>query len=764
MKRLTTERFQFCLIICVVFLCLPLQITLAQKQITPRYSLILRGDSLFRTGNSKAADNTYKNILRIDAYDTLALQRLGRIAYIDEDWGKSKDFFGKILEKYETNSHAHYFMGIAYRESGKYKALLLRKLDWDKAKKHFEAVIEGDSLFRDVVFQYAILLRYRDKYEQALAMAHRQIRLKPELTAPQVKIFRIYRYFITHRDEKAIHRWAVQQQTDHARYAVGERWRRQGNLIQADSLFRDMLRDSVQMPRSPLWLSRVKIYTEQEQFIQADSCFWAAVDKINNPIDADLIMEDLKYLLNEKEWLLYLNLHTSSDLKVFIKNFWMKRNPMPAATWNVRLLEHYKRLIYSEKHYEYDGFRGWFMDPDPLSHLEYPLTRKLNNEYNDKGLIYIRHGEPNEREVTTGEDVPFNESWLYYKNPFHPQLTFHFIAGKPGNDWRFAPFVTHPAMLEDRLTWGNIYFQLLRADPLEFIQYQEEMAEMSRQSISHALTSDRHRWRRELKPLDIPLTYYTFRGEDGKTLTELSYAIPAPTDFKKEYKRLAEANISYEIGIAVFNREFSEIINKRDTVNLEFTRDSIFIDLNRFILVPDTYLVGFHIKPQNMDFLGGYKFRWGIDDYSGSELLISHIQLATDISPASDSSQFVKHGLKIIPNPSGRFSRENLLYSYLEIYNLTLNSDGRGQFSIEYRLTHTNPRRRGITNLFGLLGGVGTSSISIQSERESAAEFSVEYLALDVNNLQSGSYELNITIKDELSNENVSRQTNLFLY
>ena len=303
---------------------------------------------------------------------------------------------------------------------------------------------------------------------------------------------------------------------------------------------------------------------------------------------------------------------------------------------------------------------------------------------------------------------------------FIPSLTFHFITGKPGNDWRFAPYLTDPAILEDRLTWGNIYFQMLRADPLEFMQYREEMAEISRQSISHALTSDRHRWGRELKPLNIPLALHTFRGKDGNTLSELSYAIPAPTDFKEKSEKSAGANISYEIGVAIFDKQFSEMINKRDTVKLESLRDSKYIDLYRFTLVPDTYLVGFHIEPQDMDYLGGYKFRWAIEDYTSSKLAMSQIQLATDISPASDSSQFVKHGLKIIPNPSGRFSRDDLLYSYLEIYNLALNSNGRGQFSIEYQLTHTKPHKKGISNLFGLLGGGKPSSISIQSERETA--------------------------------------------
>ena len=58
---------------------------------------------------------------------------------------------------------------------------------------------------------------------------------------------------------------------------LGKEWRRQGKLDKADSLFKNLLKDSRQMSHSPIWLSRVKIYSDQEKFYQADSCFWAAV-------------------------------------------------------------------------------------------------------------------------------------------------------------------------------------------------------------------------------------------------------------------------------------------------------------------------------------------------------------------------------------------------------------------------------------------------------------------------------------------------------
>ncbi|UCF64103.1 MAG: GWxTD domain-containing protein [bacterium] len=730
---------------------------------TRRDSLLQKSDSLFRAGDFDKAKKSYENILKLNAYDTLALKQLGRIAFLGEDWGRLKEYCHKISEYDSGNLWAKYYLGIAYRETGKYKASLLRKRDWDKAQDYFDTTLEIDSLYEDILYQNALLLRYREKYPQALFLAHRQIELKPELTVPQVKIFRLYRYFVTYRDEQEIKEWAEQHSWKHAYYALGEKWRRQGEVDKADSLFQKLVQNPAELSTSPLLLSRVRIFTEKGQSKEADSCFWAAVNQIRNQADADLVMEDLKYLLTEEEWQLYLSLYTLSAIKKFMQTFWIKRNPLPANKWNVRLVEHYKRLIEAEKFYEYDGFRTWFMDPDPLNYLEYPPTLKLNEEFNDKGLIYIRHGKPNETAVTVGENIPVNESWLYYQSTFHPRMTFHFIVGKPGNDWRFAPFLTSPSMLEDRLTWGTIYYRLLRADPLEILQFQQEMADLSQASITLALTTDRHSWKEDLKPLDIPLAIHTFRGMNGNTLVELSYQVPPPGKFEK-IPHPEKENIRYDIGMVVINRNLNKIIQIHDSLRIPLSQDSAYLDLYRFTLLPDSYLVGFHVEPREVDYLGGYRFRVGIDDYADSTKHLSDIQLATEIRNASDSTKFVKNGLYIRPNPAARFPRESLMYSYVEVYHLTTNADGKSLFSIEYNLTHKNPKKKGFTNLFGLLGGNKSSSISILNERESWGEFSREYIALDVSDLQTGDYQLTITISDEMSGWKDERQTNLTLY
>jgi len=196
---------------CCLATNLPEQSSSAQRD-----SLIQRGDSLFRSGTFKEAKKYYENILKLNAFDTLALKKLGRIAFLMEDWGMLKEYCGKIVDYDKSHIWANYYLGIAYRETGKYKASLLRKRDWDKSQNFFNKVLERDSLYADVLYQNALLLRYRERYPQALFLAHRQIELKPELTVPQVKIFRLYRYFVTHRDEREIQNWTAQHPGIHS--------------------------------------------------------------------------------------------------------------------------------------------------------------------------------------------------------------------------------------------------------------------------------------------------------------------------------------------------------------------------------------------------------------------------------------------------------------------------------------------------------------------------------------------------------------------
>ncbi|MBD3291197.1 GWxTD domain-containing protein, partial [candidate division KSB1 bacterium] len=423
---------------------------------------VAAGDSLLQIGNLDEAKDKFKDALGKDKKNINARFGLGRIKIEEEEWADANDEFEKVLDIDPQNKLAHYYRGICYRENGKFKVLLQRKWEWNRSKKHFFAVMEQDSAFRDVLLQYAILLQYRHKFDKAIHTAHRQIRLRPDLVEPQIRIFRIYQYFIfqdVDRDlinlentlsSSEIIDWLEKQTYDHARFMIAEKYRSMDEYTQAVTVLNDMLQTPLSMPRQAIYLSLARIYYARLHAEKAESYFWRAVDEMDDDVEAGIVFQDVKYILTDQEYAEYQSSKTIEQKKAFFRHLWAKRNPTPIAAINYRLSEHYHRLLYAEENYTYRGFRSRFSQVDRMGYIHYPASYKLNEEFNDKGLIYIRHGKPDEQVVTQGRAVPVNESWMYYETATSPKMIFHFTPERESKYWRFTPIIENQQMIRER--------------------------------------------------------------------------------------------------------------------------------------------------------------------------------------------------------------------------------------------------------------------------------------------------------------------------
>jgi len=740
------------------FSLLPFAASFAQSIQSKIDSLQSVADSLLHQGKIVRAKPIYEAILKLDDNGLAARAALGKIAYQVEEWGEVKHHFSEIIDRDPDNAEAIYYRAIAYRESGKFKVLLQRKLDWDKSDRLFERLIEMDSLYHDVLFQCALLQRYRERYEQAIRLCHRQMKLKPALIEPHVQIFRFYRYLIVHRKSREALRWLESQQRDEAAYAIGELLRREDKLEQAEQHFLSLLNRPLHMPRQPIDLALARIHYEKKAVALAEKYFWTAVDAIHSEAEAALVFEDIKYILKSEELSAYRSLNTSSQYWDFFRKLWVSRDPTPAMTSNSRLAEHYRRLLYADRYYGYDGFRNWFNNPDKLSYLQFNSVYKMNEEYNDKGFIYIRHGQRDDWAATLGEEIAQNESWLYYQTESTPRMTFHFFLENTTQFWRLGPVVIDSQMLEDRFTWGSIYSRMARADPLERLALQNEMAEQSQQSIVSALATDRHTWEQKIDPLLIPYSGATFRGEAGKTLLEIYYAIPLNQLNLK--KQTDDNRIKLETGFSLHDGDWNVVSKREDSLFVPATKSMASIEIQRFQVEPDTYTVAFHVRQPETNILGGWKFKIHADDYAAAGLVMSEIELALNIEPASVRTKFSKHGLNITPHPASRFPTKKPMYLYFEIYGLTV-IEQRSEFSIEYTLTLLNNSSR---KFLGLFGRGGKSFIATRMDREGNGEMSVEYLAIDTSRMASGEYDLQVKATDKRTGESVVRSKKVTLF
>lgn len=736
--------------------CFLLQSSNANQSFATTDSLLASGDSLLAQNKLDGARNAFKAALKIDNSLSRAMAGLGKIAVAEEKWADAGDEFGKILDRDPGNIEANYFKAICYRENGKFKAFVLRRLDWDKSNKHFIKVLEKDSLFEDVVYQLALLKRYQESYQEAILLGQVQIRLRSELVEPQVKLFRFYRYFVAHTKKAEAINWLKQQPWLPARWAIAEKLRREGELTRADSVLMDLLNQPITMSWQPVYLTLSRIYYEQNFKNRAEYYYWRAINEIQNDVDASLVFEDIKYILTDQELASYQSLGSIDQKIDFFRTIWVSRDPTPAAATNYRLAEHYRRLIHAEKHYEFDGFRTWFNNPDKLGYLEFTKTYDLNEEFNDKGLIYIRHGQYDDWAITVAQDIASNESWLYYETQYTPKMVFHFLLENTTGYWRFSPIITSPQMLEDRLQFGTIYYQLLRATPLERLAYEQEMAAESKEAVSKGLSTDRHTWEKKIKLLETPFSMSTFRGKMGKTSLEIYNAFSL-SELADEKNAVV---IEVEKGVTIHNLAWQEIEKYHEKVSLQPKKSESILDSYRFEVTPDSYHVAFYLRPSDTDFLGGWKYEIRVPDYSSHQLLISDIQLATRIEPASQPGKFEKNGLIVVPNPTRLFALNKPVYIYFEIYNLQQDLAERTSFIIEYTITLLQGKKKG---LFGLFSAGDQSSITTQVERSGSGERSVEYLAIDVSQLKAGEYDLIVKVTDQLNGKIAVQQRNIAL-
>jgi GWxTD domain-containing protein len=108
------------------------------------------------------------------------------------------------------------------------------------------------------------------------------------------------------------------------------------------------------------------------------------------------------------------------------KDFWDSRDPDALNGGAERLREHYRRLDYAHRHYalvprehRYDSLRAF---------------APTGSRFDDRGRIYVRHGDPDARTSLAMAGLPPNESWVYHRP--HGDLLFNFAKPDSAQGYR----------------------------------------------------------------------------------------------------------------------------------------------------------------------------------------------------------------------------------------------------------------------------------------------------------------------------------------
>ncbi|MBA3259962.1 MAG: GWxTD domain-containing protein, partial [Gemmatimonadales bacterium] len=103
----------------------------------------------------------------------------------------------------------------------------------------------------------------------------------------------------------------------------------------------------------------------------------------------------------------------------YLQRFWTDRDRYEMRADGERLREHYRRLLHARRSFALTVSRRFYGPADAY--------RSGSEELDDRGVIYVRHGEPAERLRPFVFGLMPNESWRYTRA--EGDLLFHFSSG-----------------------------------------------------------------------------------------------------------------------------------------------------------------------------------------------------------------------------------------------------------------------------------------------------------------------------------------------
>ena len=711
----------------------------AGAQTTAPDTLCARADSLLFHNNPAGAADLYEKILDEDETNSRALLGLGKARLMERDWGGAASAFADLLEADTANIESQYYLGVCHRELGTTKASLLRKWEWNTAEEFFQAVIDRDSLYRDVFYQLALLQRYRGKFPDAVALGHRQLDLTPDVEEARIGLFKLYKSFVTD-DRPAAIDWLRGQHTTIAEYFLAEALRRQGELDAAESSLRGLLYQSKFPLAQPVYLSLARIAVERGEPQAVEGYYLRAIDELLSPLGAKILFEDIKYLLSDSELAEYLSLATVRQMAAFFRGFWAVRNPS-ATSGNARISEHYRRLVRAEQDFEYTGFRTEFTNPDRMKYLRFPAAYFLNEEYNDKGLIFIRHGQPDNILRSLGSTEGSSESWLYESTGESPRRIFHFFNAK-GNVWRLSPYPQDPSMIANLATWDPRFADLASQNTAREMKIRDELIAEEQTAVEEALATDNHTWTREVVIFTVSHSIEAFRSTEGRALLDISYAIPLSAIARQVASE--RTSVPTEIGIAIRDLEGRIGIVRADTVAfpIEERGLQVYTSLYRYRVPPGEYSIAMHVRPLGTNLYSSWNVRKTVPSFVGPDVTTSDVQF---LLPSTVPSALEFDGIKVAPNPYRQHPVDRPLYVYLQIYHLQRDQDSTSAYDVRFLAEPAAEQ-----------GSPGEVSSRHTQEIGSAIDISTEEFAalfkkLDISGLSPGRYTLIVSVTDRRS-------------
>lgn len=480
--------------------------------------------------------------------------------------------------------------------------------------------------------------------------------------------------------------------------------------------------------------------------------------------------EDLSWIADSAELTEFDGLPTPDARQHWLEQFWTRRDVVEARDVGERLAEHYRRWFYARHNFRLVS-----------RHRHYDITevyRTKQAEFDDRGVIYLRHGEPDKRAQficrgpldVDGEGCAANESWLYRRRG-ESDLIFHFAARDDVQDYKLiesladvfgfhravrAASLSDPeisALYQTRDQFGQLYSRVgnsQRAAGTELARDRQQ----GRRNITIGTTTDSYMQRFD-QPLDVVASEFVVgagahSGGDSGQVLHVVFAIPAD---RLEPQPAADG-VRYRLEFRVLISDSSErVVANLDTVRVFGARQA----LHR-----PSYLTGRLAIPVPA---GRYQYRLLVRSVDGGagDLLVEPLTVerlqpqrfaVSDLVVGREGSGLVwfsPAGDTVRLNPLQRFPEGSAVNLYYEIYGLAPGTSYHTVVRLE---------REGGRSVFGSIGRLfrgGRSPVLLEFDAPSTGSISRVQRGLELRDVSQGTYRLSVVISDPATGTSVTR-------
>ncbi|MFO7768829.1 MAG: tetratricopeptide repeat protein [bacterium] len=432
----------------------------------------------------------------------------------------------------------------------------------------------------------------------------------------------------------------------------------------------------------------------------------------------------------------------------FRGHYWEIRDPDPRTEVNERLLEHYIRVAYSRL--EFAG-NTWPWDA--------------------RGTFFIRYGEP---DLRIGYGRPYPEDLIDHDPEFNSRRRAleqeMGMLNVPGTKqagsgaWAFRE--------PERWVYLDRGIDISFEDPTQSGSFRlvgnRSRILMERMEERMPVLSEEEERIGILDPLDSALT---FRGPEGTTRLEYAYAL-----LPDEFGPLRSATGAYavlDVFMQLYTPEWIPVAGAADTSRrveivpqVRIRGLPLFVDGTRMSVEPGSYVLTTMLLDPETGGRAISQEEVEIPDYSGSELTISDLLTAAWIQqvPGGTRGRFVRGDLEVLPLPGATVEKDRPLFIYYEIYNLAKDDVGATDRTVRYQVSEVPENRaltarlfRGIRDLVGL--GPQRAVLSSDFQTTGIRSDVESYFELDMNLAPAGTYQLQVTVTDNLTGESATSVT-----